>query len=319
MIPMRKVLVTGANGFVGGALLRHLADSKRFSVLAAVRSGAYPSNQISTVCMGTLSGSTDWSKALDGVDVVLHCAARVHLMQESIQNPLLAFRVVNVEGTMQLARQAAQAGVRRLVFVSSVKVNGELGTMNEQSASSPQDAYALSKMEAEQGLFEIAQTTGMEVVILRPPLVYGPGVQGNFAKMIRWVRRGIPLPLGAVDNRRSLVALDNLVSLMALCARPDETPNAANQVFLVADEETLSTTELLRKLAAAYDVPSRLFPVPTPYLRLAADCLNRSAIADRLLGTLVVDTAKVRCLLGWKPVITLSEQLKKMASHDAFA
>jgi len=241
-------------------------------------------------------------------------------MNDQCSAPLAEFRRVNIEGTAALARQAADAGVRRFVFLSSVKVNGEFTEHGQafttNGAPAPADPYGLSKFEAEQGLLQLARRSDMEVVIIRPPLVYGPGVKGNFATMVRWVRKGYPLPLGAVNNQRSLVAVDNLVDFIALCADRTRTPRAANQVFLISDGEDVSSPELLRRVARAYGVPSRLWPVPQAWLRLAARLLGQSAAADRLLGSLVVDSSKARDLLGWRPGVTMEDQLRKMALHD---
>lgn len=269
-----------------------------------------------------MGAQTDWARVLEqGVDVVVHCAARAHVMHDELANPLTEYRRVNVQGTENLARQAAAAGVRRFVFISSVKVNGEATQPGQPftpaDAPAPQDDYGLSKHEAEQALWQVARDTGMEVVIIRPPLVYGPGVKGNFARMVQWVRQGVPLPLGAVHNRRSLVALDNLVDFITLCASPERSPQAANQTFLVSDGDDVSTTELLRRVAHAYGVPVRLLPVPVGLMRGAARLLGKTAVADRLLGSLQVDASKARDLLGWTPPVTMHEQLRKMALYDA--
>jgi nucleoside-diphosphate-sugar epimerase len=225
-----------------------------------------------------------------------------------------------VKGTLNLARQAAAYGVKRFVFLSSVKVNGEC-TLNgcafrAADIPAPEDAYGISKLEAEQGLMDLARETGMEVVIIRPPLVYGPGVKGNFASLVRWVRKGIPLPLGVVHNKRSLVALENLVDFIALCADPERSKLAANEVFLISDGEDVSTNGLLRKVANAYSVAPRLMPIPVLWIRTVARLLGKRAVADRLLGSLVVDSSKAWDLLGWKPVVSMDEQLKNMALHD---
>jgi UDP-glucose 4-epimerase len=233
-------------------------------------------------------------------------------MQEATADPLEEFRRANVQGTLNLARQAAAAGVRRFVFVSSIKVNGEatqLGSpFKADDTPAPLDAYGVSKMEAEQGLREIARQTGMEVVIIRPPLVYGPGVKANFAVMMRWLKRGIPLPLGAIHNQRSLVALDNLVDLLVTCLTH---PAAANQTFLVSDGDDVSTTELLRRMGQALGCPARLMPVQVSLLKLAAAMVCKRDVAQRLCGSLQVDIEKTRRVLGWTPPISLDEGLKK--------
>jgi UDP-glucose 4-epimerase len=241
-------------------------------------------------------------------------------MHDTAADPLTAFRAVNVEGTLNLARQAAAAGVKRFVFVSSVKVNGEATLPGQpftaDDAPAPLDAYGISKMEAEQALREIALQTGMEVVIIRPPLVYGPGVKANFAAMMRWLQRGVPLPLGAIHNQRSLVALDNLVDLIVTCLTH---PAAANQTFLVSDGEDVSTTELLRRMGRAMGRPARLIPVPVSWLKLAAALVGKRDVAQRLCGSLQVDIEKTRRLLGWTPPLTLDQGLKKAATGPASA
>jgi UDP-glucose 4-epimerase len=251
---------------------------------------------------------------LVGITTVVHLAARVHVMRDTEAYPLAAFRVVNVVETLSLARQAAAAGVRRFVFISSVKVNGETTQpghpFTADDAPAPLDPYGISKMEAEQGLRQIAAETGMEVVIIRPPLVYGPGVKANFSAMMRWLQRGVPLPLGAIDNQRSLVALDNLVDLIITCI---SHPAAANQTFLVSDGEDVSTSELLRRMGRAMGRPARLLPVPAGLLKLAATLAGRRDMAQRLCGSLQVDIEKTRQLLGWSPPLTLDQGLKKAA------
>ena len=316
------ILVTGATGFVGNAVVqRLLAEDASRRVVVAVRrdNQQWPERVLSRVT-GDLEPSTDWSHALEGVSAVVHCAARVHVMADTAANPLDEFRRVNVQGTLNLARQAAAAGVRRFVFVSSIKVNGEASQSGHpftaDDVPAPLDDYGVSKMEAENGLREIAGQTGMEVVIIRPPLVYGPEVKANFAAMMRWLRRGIPLPLGAIHNQRSLVALDNLVDLIVTCLTH---PAAANQTFLVSDGEDVSTTELLRRMGQAMGRPARLIPVPASWLKLAATLVGKPDVAQRLCGSLQVDIEKTRRLLGWTPPLSLDEGLRRAAgSAGAF-
>lgn len=316
------MFVTGGSGFLGQALLHRLLVTGPRPLIASVRRREinFPVD-VRVEFVGELSSSTDWAACLHEVGVVIHCAARAHVMKDDTANPLAEYHRVNVQGTLALGRQAAHAGVRRFVYISSIKVNGECTSPNHafqaDDIPAPEDAYGASKLEAEQGLMTLACETGMEVVIIRPPLVYGPGVKGNFASMVNWVRKGIPLPLGAVRNQRSLVALENLVDFIALCADPERSPRAANEVFLISDGEDVSTTELLRKVAKVYGVNPRFIPVPTRWIQSAASMLGKGAIASRLLGSLVVDSSKARELLDWKPVITMDTQLQKMAVYDS--
>jgi UDP-glucose 4-epimerase len=254
-----------------------------------------------------LGVETHWQSGLAGVDVIVHLAARVHVMREVAANPLEEFRRVNVAGTLNLARQAAAGGVKRFVYLSSVKVHGESGTCTEMDSPAPADAYGLSKLEAERGLLGIAADTAMEVVTIRAPLVYGPSVRANFAALMRAVGLGVPLPFGAVDNRRSLVGLDNLVDFILTCT---EHPAAANEVFLVCDGEDLSTADLVRRLARAMDRPARLIPVPPSLLLGAAAMIGRRDVARRLLGSLCVDITKARQLLDWTPPVSVNEGLR---------
>ncbi|PPK51355.1 UDP-glucose 4-epimerase family protein [Marinobacter persicus] len=311
MTQQRKLLVTGASGFVGNSLKRRLAEYGHFSAVGAVRS-TRQAELPGYIVVGDLDGSARWEQALEKVDVVVHTAARAHIMKDEVPHPLAEYRKVNVDGTLNLARQAAEAGVRRFVFISSIKVNGEQTPLNQpftaEDTPSPEDAYGISKREAEQGLQALAAETGMEVVIIRPPLVYGPGVKGNFASMIRLVEKGLPLPLGAIHNKRSLVALDNLVDLIITCI---DHPAAANQVFLAGDGEDLSTTELLQGVAKAMGKPSRLVPVPAGLLMFGATVLGKKGMAQRLLGSLQVDISKARNLLGWQPPLSVDEGLKR--------
>lgn len=306
------ILVTGGTGFVGSALLKKLSNDG-VETRASVRSaGCKVPDGVECCQIGSISAETDWCSALKGIDAVVHCAARVHVMHDVASDPLEVYRQVNVNGSLNLAQQAAHAGVRRFVYVSSIKVNGEAtepgNFFTADDVPAPLDPYGVSKLEAEQGLREIAAQTGMEVVIVRPPLVYGPGVKANFESMMRWVSRGLPLPLGAIHNNRSLVALDNLVDLLVTCLRH---PAAAGQTFLVSDGEDVSTTELLRRTARAMGKKIFLLPVPAFLLELGAGLLGKRAVAQRLCGSLQVDIEKNRRLLEWGPPLTLDEGLKK--------
>lgn len=305
----RKLVVTGASGFIGRALaLRLLGEGEQ--VLGLCRKERELGFAVATV--PSLDDAQALRQPLNEAEVVVHCAARAHVMQDTAEDPLSVFREVNRDMTLALARLAAESGVRRFVFLSSIKVNGESTSGRDpfrpDENACPEDPYGISKLEAEQGLRELASETGMEVVIIRPPLVYGPGVKGNFASMIRLVEKGLPLPLGAIHNKRSLVALDNLVDLIITCL---DHPAAANDVFLAGDGEDLSTTELLRAVAGAMGKPARLVPVPAGLLMAGATMLGKKAVAQRLLGSLQVDISKARNLLGWQPPLCVEEGLKR--------
>lgn len=307
----RRVLVTGANGFIGQALCADLS-MRDYGVLGVVRRhrGHQPAGNMRE--MGDIDENTGWAEALTGVDSVVHLAARVHLMHDTATDPLAEFRRVNVALTLNLARQAAACGVRRFIFISSVKVNGESTPVGQpftaEDESRPQDPYGISKLEAELALMQLAGSTGMEVVILRPVLVYGPGVKANFQEMMRWLRKGVPLPLGELDNRRSLLALDNLVDCIATCLHH---PAAANQTFLVSDGEDLTVPDLLRRTAAAFNQRAILLPVPIFVLRAGGRILGKVGIVQRLCDTLQVDITKTRRTLGWEPPVSIDAALKK--------
>jgi UDP-glucose 4-epimerase len=312
-----KILVTGGTGFVGRALVRRLADLREIDVICAVRHqadltgvGTHP------VLIGDIDSQTDWTAVLRKTVAVIHAAARVHVMRDNSPDPLAKFRQVNVEGTINLARQAADAGVKRFIFISSVKVNGEEtppgSPFTEDQEPAPSDPYGISKLEAECALREIAESSEMAVVIIRPPLIYGPGVGANFYRLIKTVHQGIPLPLGAVENRRSLIGLDNLVDLICVCV---EHPEAGNQIFLAADGEDLATPELIRRIGIALEKRPRLLRFPVPLLELAGGVTGRRAAIQRLCSSLQVDISKARTQLGWSPPVSLDEGLRKTARY----
>lgn len=313
---MKKILLTGASGFLGQRIARYLENSVENQLSLAFRKKNFLAKG-KHFCIGDINNSTDFSAALLGQDIVIHTAARVHIMRENLSESLPKFWMINVEGTLNLARQAVKAGVKRFIFISSIKVNGELTTglniFSEHDTPNPQDPYGLSKYEAEQGLLDIANGSDMEIVIIRPPLIYGPGVKGNFATLIKFVRFGFPLPLGLVDNRRSLVSLDNLVDLIVTCI---DHPNARNQIFLVSDRQDVSSLELVKKIAKAFGTKSRTFPIPVALMMIAAKLIGKDVIADRLFCDLRVDSSKAEKLLEWVPIFSMDEQLKEIAAFE---
>jgi len=305
----RQALVTGANGFVGRYLCAEMF-CQGWQVRGAVRSSAQLSDGADVVAVGNIDGDTDWMDALRGVEVVVHLAARVHVMKETAADPLAEFLKVNLHGTANLARQAARTGVKRLVYVSSIGVNGyrtdEAQAFSEQDTPHPHNVYAISKWQAEQALHRIAQETGLEVVIVRPPLVYGPGAKGNFPQLLAATDKGIPLPLKGAGNARSLVYVGNLVDALIACAAH---PAAAGQTYIVSDGEAISTAVLVEKIAQALGRKSRSFYFPPALLRVVAALLGRSGQIDRLFGSLRVNDAKIRRELFWTPPYTLAQGL----------
>jgi nucleoside-diphosphate-sugar epimerase len=311
---MKYWAVTGATGFLGEALLKRCVGLDQIRLLGISRRASdHPIEQVRYVSMGDLSAIVGWAPALEGVEAIVHTAARVHVMSDKTLDPLAEFRRVNVQGTLNLARIAAKAGVKRFVFISSIKVNGEATMLGQpftaDDVPAPHDPYGVSKMEAEQGLREISALTGMELVVVRPPLIYGYGVKANFAALMRVVQCGWPLPLGAVHNQRSLVALDNLVDFIITCVTH---PKAANQTFLVSDGQDLSTAELVRGIAQAAVVPARLLSVPVWALQAGASLIGKRDSMQRLCGNLQVDITKARTLLDWVPPVSVDEGLRRV-------
>lgn len=299
------VLITGATGFVGRAVCAE-AERQGWDLRRASRAGSD-----GAMALGEIDGLTDWSAALAGCDAVIHLAARVHMRASAVANETAAFMRTNRDATIKLAEDAARSGVRRMVFLSTIKVNGEgrPAAYTVEDAPAPTGAYATSKWEAEQGLADVAARTGLEVVTLRPPLVYGPGVGGNFKSLVRLVRRGVPLPLASVRNSRSLVGVTNLAS--AVCAAL-EHPSGAGRTYLVSDQDDLSVPELIRAIARAADVPARLFPFPPAFLRLASALVGRVQSFQQVAGSLTVDSSAISRELGWRPVRSVEEELAAM-------
>ena len=312
-----SVLVTGASGFVGQRLCQRLVNDG-CAVRCAVRSSerlaaAFQFPRLEQFVIEDIGPETDWTKALCGIDTVVHLAARVHLMNDSAADPLAEFKYVNVRGTERLAQMAANAGVKRIVFTSSVKVHGEERDIryHESDPLMPQDSYGISKMEAERVLRQIESETGLEVVVVRPPLVYGPGVKANFLTMVKVIASGFPLPLASVANKRSMIYVDNLVDALSVCVRH---PAAAGRSYLVSDGDDVSTPELIRRVSSALNRPARLYPFPIRFLRIIGRLLGKSPAVERLTGTLQVDISNIQSELGWRPPFTMQEGLSTTAA-----
>lgn len=307
---MTKVLVTGSTGFVGSVLFAELKKLPEFRVVSAVRSAASPASD-DVVVIGNIDGTTDYSVALNGVDVVVHAAARAHIMRDEVADPLAEYRKVNVEGTLNFAKHAVAAGVKRFVYISSIKVNGEsttgLSAFTEADSAKPEDSYGVSKQEAEEGLRLLAEETGLDVVIIRPPLVYGPGVKANFLSLVKLSATRLPLPFGSVNNKRSMVYVCNLVSFIIRCI---QHPAAANQTFLVSDGEDVSLRNLVTYIRLCLGRSPRLLPVPVWLFKLAGSVTGKQGVVDRLVGDLQVDSTKARTLLEWVPPFTVSQGIE---------
>ena len=303
-----RIIVTGATGFVGRALLERLLKDGH-EVSAIVRQPV--ELPVPTHVVGDIDSTTEWRGALEDADCVVHLAARVHRLNDRTTDPLRAYQETNTRGTLRLAQSAEDAGARRFVFLSTAKVLGESsppGGFNDASVPSPQDPYSISKWEAEQTLHDLCEGSGMALCVLRPPLVYGPEVRANFLRLLRWVDRGYPLPFGAVRNRRSLIALGNLVDAIAICTTH---PAAAGETFLVSDGEDLSTPDLIRRLAMELHKPDRLISVPPTLLRMVGSVTGRSAEIDRLLSDFHIDSARIRRLLTWDPPYSANKVLSE--------
>lgn len=312
-----KICVTGSLGFVGSSLIEQLLTNS-YNVIAPIRkfnSLINTSNEnLKFTEIGNIDAKSNWSKSLYGVDCIIHCAARSHIMKETKKDPLNIYRKINVDGTCNLAEQAAEIGVKRLIYLSSIKVNGEQtfgsSSFKYNDIPKPEDAYGISKWEAEQNLWEISQKTGLEVVIIRPPLVYGKKVKGNFLRLLNLVYKGIPLPFGKVKNYRSLLGLDNLIDLIICCIRH---PKAAGQTFLISDGEDISTPELIKKLSYSLRKTSRLVPFPVSLIKFMGIIIGKSLETNRLLGSLKIDSSYTCDLLKWRPVISTNDALHKTA------
>ena len=312
MIGMTKVLLTGYSGFVGSEVLSHFSDK-----LDCIKCLGRSKSLIGEYVPGELNSSSAYATALSDVDVVIHCAARVHIMDDSSADPLADFREVNTAGTLNLAKQAEGAGVKRFIFVSSIKVNGESTELGKPFTSNdkrcPEDFYGQSKSEAEELLLQLASDSGLEVVIIRPTLVYGPGVKANFASLLNLVSKGLPLPFGCItNNKRSLVSVSNLVDLIITCI---EHPKAVNQVFLVSDDHDISTATMLQYMSQALNKPSRMLPIPLWCYRLAGRLLGKQDVVSRLIGSLQVDITHTKVTLGWTPPQCIEDGFKATADH----
>lgn len=310
---MSRVLITGANGFVANTLSETLMASG-FQVRGSVRSGASHSGKLACSVVGDINAATLWEEALKGIDVVVHLAGRAHVMKETASDSMAAFRKVNTAGTENLALQCAAQGVKRFVYLSTIKVNGERaeseGAFSADGEVNPQGPYALSKWEAEQALRKIGAETGLEIVIIRPPLVYGPGVKGNLPRLLKWVDSGLPIPLARVNNVRSLVSLDNLCDFIKHCI---EHPDACGETFLVSDSQALSTVELIGLMAESMQRPVRWLAVPVTWLQAAGKLCRRQSEIERLCGSLFVDTRKSYEVLGWRPPFSVEDGIQQTA------
>ena len=312
----QRILITGASGFIGHSLVQKLFNKKSYELLVAIRNNTDFDFAVEKYYYDGFPLHDKTCDIVNEIDFIVHSAARAHIINENLSDSLTEYRSVNTKGTLQLAELAARSGVKRFIYLSSIKVNGEFSEpgnpFTENDICMPTDPYAVSKHEAEIGLIEISNKTGMEVVIIRPPLVYGPGVKANFLNMMKWLYRRIPLPFGAIHNKRSLVAIDNLIDLIITCIKH---PSAANQVFLVSDGKDLSTTELLSKVATALGKKSGLIPINQQLLEIALKLIGKKDLGQRLCGSLQVDISKAKKILNWTPLISVDEGLDKTAKY----
>jgi nucleoside-diphosphate-sugar epimerase len=306
-----RILLTGATGFVGHALSSQLLIQESFlTVVVRNCSNIFPKS-VDQIVLGDLSANIDWENTIRNIDCIIHVAGKAHVIDTKKSSVLDEFRKINTIATLNLANRAAKSGVKRFIFISSIGVNGNQNSkpFTEQDQPNPQEPYAVSKYEAEQGLFKISKKTGLEVVIIRPPLVYGLNAPGNFGRLLHWanVKHPIPLPFGSINNSRSLVALDNLVDFIVLCISHKK---AANEVFLLSDGDDLSTTQLLQNILKIYNKKTLLLPVPVSLMLFFAKLIGKKSDAVRLFSSLRVDSSKARDLLEWKPIVTMKDQLK---------
>ncbi len=311
-----RILVTGANGFIGANFCR-LAMNRGHWVVSAVRRATPEAVGNEVVALGDISKEVDWTSQLQKVDCVLHLAGRAHVLKENASDPLADFRRVNVDATLKLAKSAAVAGVKRFVFVSSIGVNGEVSSrsgFSEMDSPAPRKPYAVSKWEAEQSLHTLAAETGIQITIARPPLVYGPNAPGNFALLKKLIVQGLPLPFGSTANLRTLVSVQNLVDFLLICL---EHPMAAGETFLVGDNESVSTQDLVRDMCVAADRHARIIPFPVSLARTITGAVGKQSMFSSLFETLVVDSTKARGLLGWKPRLSLQEGLARVFQPSA--
>lgn len=315
MAKKNKLILTGGSGFIGSQLLDSLVENNE-DVSVVVRRKLKINKSVEQIEVAEIDSNTNWCRAVRGCDVFIHCAARAHVMKTENVDPLTAYRKVNVDGTLNLARQAAVSGVKRFVYLSSIKVNGEETVRGQKFCATdihdPEDFYGISKSEAEKKLFLLGQETSMEIVVIRPPLVYGPGVKGNFLSMLSWLHKGVPLPLGAINNKRSFVGLTNLVDLIVRCVKH---PAAKNKVFIAGDGEDVSTTELLEKISFALGKKSRLFPVSPTLLTLVAMVLNKRSVTRKLCGSLQIDISDTQDVLNWTPPMGMRDELRRTVDH----